>query len=632
MADILPGDIGLATFNDVGDVANLHTDAKEIVAAINEVLANAGEKYTQRFVLGENNAIAGNRNLVFGNNNYIIGSDNVVIGDNHVIIGSYQEIYNPQEYLTFSELDFEKRQVHLYYIDAQTFPLKVGSYFAFSITSTWANEDHSDRIDISTEMIVAQVLVVELENSYFTLDRFPAITETPPDEVYTVLEYRWIGSYYILEPDFKVDGKNTIRLPGIVNSGFSANGAVAEGQSSSGLNAGKSTGQFSFSANKGSAQAMYSAALNFGNASGLYALAYNNGYAYAAYSAAGGYLCRACGRAVKCVALNTTAKTLTAAEGESVSNLIGTKILVRYKTVSQTVYVKTATVVNVVNQVIYTEGIYFAVSDQLLSDGYIFCIEDAGGYNLTTGYQCIAGANYSAALGNYTVTSHEGSVIIGKYGVSPESYSFSLANGTSQANQGLAVKMLQTGDICADGTLSSPCADYSEMFEWQDGNPNAEDRAGYFVKLVGDKIEKADDFDEPLGIVSATPALIGDSGELHWQGKYVTDDFGRIQYYDVLIPEQTDEDGNLLVEEHYERQPVINPGWDSTQEYVPRLKRPEWAAVGVIGKLVVYDDGTLQSGDLCRPGVGGRAVKSISNGYRVLKRISEDKVLIWFRG
>ena len=52
----------------------------------------------------------------------------------------------------------------------------------------------------------------------------------------------------------------------------------------------------------------------------------------------------------------------------------------------------------------------------------------------------------------------------------------------------------------------------------------------------------------------------------------------------------------------------------------------------MLGKLIVYDDGTLQSGDICRCGDGGKAVKSIENGYTVLKRVSDDKVLIWFKG
>ena len=100
----------------------------------------------------------------------------------------------------------------------------------------------------------------------------------------------------------------------------------------------------------------------------------------------------------------------------------------------------------------------------------------------------------------------------------------------------------------------------------------------------------------------------------------------------MVILAEKDEEGNIIAQERIERQPMLNPEWDSAQEYVPRLKRPEWATVGVLGKLIVYDDGTLQRGDMCRCGAGGKAVKSIKGGYPVLKRVSDDKVLIWFRG
>ena len=68
------------------------------------------------------------------------------------------------------------------------------------------------------------------------------------------------------------------------------------------------------------------------------------------------------------------------------------------------------------------------------------------------------------------------------------------------------------------------------------------------------------------------PAIIGDNAEMHWQGKYLTDDFGRIKYHDVVIREKDDE-GNIIVEEH--RAPAnAQSQWDSTQEYIPGLKRP----------------------------------------------------------
>lgn len=71
-----------------------------------------------------------------------------------------------------------------------------------------------------------------------------------------------------------------------------------------------------------------------------------------------------------------------------------------------------------------------------------------------------------------------------------------------------------------------------------------------------------------------------------------------------------------------------NPEWNAETKYIPRKDRPEWSTVGVIGKLVVYDDGTLQPGDICRVGEGGIAVKSVENGY--LKTESEIMYLYKF--
>lgn len=236
------------------------------------------------------------------------------------------------------------------------------------------------------------------------------------------------------------------------------------------------------------------------------------------------------------------------------------------------------------------------------------------------------------AYGYHVLSAAEGAITFGKFGNNSESYTLGLSNGSSLKAPGMAFLVHANGDVSADGEYTSPCADYAEFFEWTDGNPEAEDRVGYFVKLSGNKIVKCGEFDTPLGIVSATPAIVGDSSELHWQGKFITDDFGRVQYHDVVVPAELDENGNIITEEHIENQPILNPDWNADEKYVPRKDRPEWSTVGVLGKLVVYDDGTLQSGDICRCGANGKAVKSIENGYPVLKRISADKVLIWFRG
>ena len=106
--------------------------------------------------------------------------------------------------------------------------------------------------------------------------------------------------------------------------------------------------------------------------------------------------------------------------------------------------------------------------EDLISDGYVFRIESSNGYNLASGYG-MAGGSYAQAHGLYTIAAHAGAVTYGKYGTSPEEYSWSLANGTSLAAQGLAVKILQNGDIHADGTLTSPSATI-RAFEWLDRN------------------------------------------------------------------------------------------------------------------------------------------------------------------
>ena len=97
------------------------------------------------------------------------------------------------------------------------------------------------------------------------------------------------------------------------------------------------------------------------------------------------------------------------------------------------------------------------------------------------------------------------------------------------------------------------------------------------------------------------------------------------------IPAVTDEQGNITEPAKIEVQPMLNQDYDPVMEYVPRMERPEWAAVGVLGKLPVRDDGTAVVGDVVRPTAGGIATKSINNGYPVIERVSANVILIWVR-
>ena len=49
-----------------------------------------------------------------------------------------------------------------------------------------------------------------------------------------------------------------------------------------------------------------------------------------------------------------------------------------------------------------------------------------------------------------------------------------------------------------------------------------------------------------IGVVSATPAMVADASDLRWHNLFVTDEWGRVQYHEVTVPEVKDEEGNVL--------------------------------------------------------------------------------------
>lgn len=126
------------------------------------------------------------------------------------------------------------------------------------------------------------------------------------------------------------------------------------------------------------------------------------------------------------------------------------------------------------------------------------------------------------------------------------------------------------------------------------------------------------------------PSVLGNAGELRWKNKYQTDEWGRTKYRTVTIPAVVDQNGNILVSAHTEEQPILNSEWNPKIDYIPRRKRPEWVPVGLLGQILVRDDGTCTVGGYCKPGKNGIATSSIT-GYRVLKRIKQNQILILFR-
>ncbi len=87
--------------------------------------------------------------------------------------------------------------------------------------------------------------------------------------------------------------------------------------------------------------------------------------------------------------------------------------------------------------------------------------------------------------------------------------------------------------------------------------------------------------------MSATPAIIADASDLRWHNLFLTDEWGRVQYHEVVVPEVIDDEGRIIQPSFTKTEPILNPEWDSSRVYTPRLKRLEWVAVGIVGKLLV---------------------------------------------
>lgn len=219
---------------------------------------------------------------------------------------------------------------------------------------------------------------------------------------------------------------------------------------------------------------------------------------------------------------------------------------------------------------------------------------------------------------------------------------FTVGIGTSDANRENGFSVAKDGNAYAKGTFNTGNADIAEWFEWEDKNLKHEDRRGRFVTLKGDKIVLADESTKYLfGIVSACPALVGNSYEDSWNEKYLKDVFGETIYEEYLVPAQTtkitnadgEEEEVVIVKEHFAKRPVLNPDYDPKQEYIPRSKRPEWSYVSSKGRLVMVDDGTCVVDGYCKPTDNGVATKaSFNTTFRVMKRIDDTHILVWSDG
>lgn len=250
------------------------------------------------------------------------------------------------------------------------------------------------------------------------------------------------------------------------------------------------------------------------------------------------------------------------------------------------------------------------------------------------GDNAIASGNYSHAAGcetkaltsQYTIGHFNAERTAGTSSTT-QGAAFIIGNGSNKAASN-AFRVDYAGTVYATNATISTGADYAEYFEWADGNRDNEDRVGRFVTFdekEPKKIRFATSTDAYiLGIISGMPSVIG-NGDEDWKQRFVLDDFGR---YISETFTYTDEDGNEQTGTRWKQ----NPDYDPTKEYIPRAKRKEWSAVGMLGVLSVRDDGTCQVGAYCNVTDNGIATATKDKtGYRVIKRISDNIVEVVFR-
>lgn len=244
--------------------------------------------------------------------------------------------------------------------------------------------------------------------------------------------------------------------------------------------------------------------------------------------------------------------------------------------------------------------------------------EASGNYSHAGGFMSAASGSCSFVHGSYT-TADAYNFVIGKFNKATTAASlaentgdlFVVGSGLQSGAKSNALRVTAAGDVMGVKAYAATGADICHLIEWKDGNPNAEDRRGFFVTLDGDKIRIATSKDDYiLGAISSTPSLICNASTDDWHGKFETDEYG----------ERILENGAYKLSDEFDE--------NQDDDYINRIERPEWGIVGHSGIVTVRDDGTCEVNSYCMPNDNGKATKS-ETGYRVMKRLSKNLVQIF---
>lgn len=158
-------------------------------------------------------------------------------------------------------------------------------------------------------------------------------------------------------------------------------------------------------------------------------------------------------------------------------------------------------------------------------------------------------------------------------------------------------------------------ADFAEMFESSDGSALPFGRAVALDSAGKVRLASGTKKDVIIGVTSAVPTIVGNM-PLNWPDQFQKDVYGR-----------------PLLDDRGAR--IVNPAWvpppddidDSVNHYTTRDLRPEWNAIGLLGQVVVDDDGTATPGGYVKVAESGKFTAGKS-GYLVINRVDATHIRV----
>lgn len=226
----------------------------------------------------------------------------------------------------------------------------------------------------------------------------------------------------------------------------------------------------------------------------------------------------------------------------------------------------------------------FFDSPTTTNPGYTYNTNDALGFRSVLGYDAnntrpdtVNGINQPFS---YVMSNNTGNVLrVHSTGGTNNDNLFVITNGAISSTDSVAAQRLYifhaNGTADAWGTWISQGHDFSEVYEWYDGNPEGQDRNGYIVRFVEgtNKIELTQHKEDSIGVVKPidSSGFTSNSGSIEWAGKYIRDEWGSTV---------KNHDGTNMT----------NPDYNPKEIYIPRTQRKEWANVGLVGLCTIRDN------------------------------------------